>query len=165
MKRHLRIPSAVVTLMASLIVVCGLLVSDASAHGRHQKKKAYHSHSHRSHPTKVVVRRPVVVHPRVSFAHYRPAACPAPTWCRDASYVVYDGDPYWHHVGLGVYFGGVNLNVDVNSAPPSGCGYWDPYCEEWFDDARAYSSHCGRYDHAPTLQIVQYDDECSDGRW
>ena len=142
----------------SLVAVAGMLTSDASAHGRYKHRSNSHRHGH---PERVVVvRRPVVVYPQASFTYYRPA----PAWCGDTSYMMVNGDPYWYHVGLGVFFGGVNVNVNVGNAPPSGFGYWDPYCDEWFDSAAAYSQHCGYCDHERVLQVVAVD-HCSGPRW
>jgi hypothetical protein len=149
MLRHRRISNLALAVAASLVVFGGLLVSDASAHGR-ARVRTVHSHS-RAHVT-YVVRRPVVFHPGVwAFRD------PAPLWCRDGRYVEYDGSPYWYHVGLGMYFGGVDVNVDLGNAPPRGYGYWDPCRSVWVSDLRAYSFECRRLHRVPALRVVRLE--------
>ncbi len=139
--------STALTAAACAVVLVGLVASDASAGGR-----KWRGRGHRHSDTVVrVIERPVY-RPRVSFSYFRPA----PTWCRDTSYIVYDGNPYWYHVGLGAYFGGVNVALNVGNAPPRGYGYWDPECGEWVSNVRAYSTHCKRHHHRPALQVIRY---------
>jgi hypothetical protein len=144
--RPRRVPTALLA-AACAVALSVLLASDASAHGRKWKGRG---HGHRDRVVRVVER---TCRPNVTWAVYRPA----PSWCSDSRYVVWDGDPYWYHVGVGMYFGGVDVNVDIGNAPPRGYGYWDPYCDAWYDDARAYSTHCKRHDHRPALQVVRVD--------
>lgn len=143
--------STALTAAACAVAFLGLSVADAAAG---PKKKG---RGHRKHDRVAVVHvieRPA---PRPYFS-WR-FARPAPSWCSDASYVVLDGNPYWYHVGLGVFVGGVDVNVDIGNTPPRGYGYWDPQCNEWFDDVRAYSTHCKRHDHRAALRVVRWEDD------
>jgi hypothetical protein len=154
---RLRRASTAVAAAACAVVLVGLVASDAAADGRKWKGRGHRHHRDRSDNVVRVVERPI--YPRFSFVYGRPA----PTWCRDASYVVFDGDPYWYHVGLGAFFSGVDVNVDIGNAPPRGYGYWDPECGEWFGDVRAYSTHCKRHGHRPMLQVAVIHDDHSNG--
>jgi hypothetical protein len=131
------------------------LVSDAAAGNRKWKGRG---HRHHDRGAVCVVERPAY-RPVVSVSYRRPS----PTWCGDSAYVVYDGNPYWYHAGLGAYFGGVDVHVNIGNAPPRGYGYWDPECGEWFEDVRSYSTHCKRHEHRPTLQVVRVQNGTSHG--
>ena len=157
MLRRRWISNLALAVAASLVVYGGLFVSDASAHGR-ARARAVHPHP-RAHVT-YVVRRPVVFRPGVwAFRS------PAPFWCRDGRYVEFEGNPYWFNVGFGVYFGGVDVNVELGNVPPAGFGYWDPCVGRWVGDLRAYAMECKRYGRVPALRIVRVDGRHAGWRW
>ena len=75
----------------------------------------------------------------------------------DDVHIVHAGRPYWYNVGLGAYFGGVNVNLQLGNYAPDGYGYWDPYCHTYFDSVHSFTSHCKRQTHRPALEVVRLD--------
>ena len=57
--------------------------------------------------------------------HYRP-------WYRDARRIYIHDDPFYFHVGLGLYIGGIAIQFELGNQPPYGYVYYDPYCDEVF---------------------------------
>ena len=155
MNRHPSISNLVLAVAASLVVFGGVLASEASAHGWARGRT-------------VVVARPRA-HVTYVVHRYRPAswvfARPAPVWCSDGRYVEFEGSPYWYNVGLGIFFGGADVNVSLGNAPPRGYGYWDPCDHAWVTNLRAYQLECKRFDRPPTLQVVRVETRPGWRRW
>jgi hypothetical protein len=138
-------------LTACAIALVGLSADGAAADGRkgghrgkHKQYEKHRGHGHSSAP-RTVVRYEA---PRV-VARYVPYGCSADR------YVVHHDDPYYYNVNLGAFFGGVHVNVALGNTAPRGYGYWDPYCEQWFESVSVYSAHCDHHHHRPALSVVQ----------
>jgi len=119
----------------------GLVPGDAAADPPGHRHKRGKGHKHKHCREQVAVR-------------YVPVQ---PQWCPSSAHVVYEGDPYWYHVGVGAYFGGAQLNVEFGDRAPEGYGYWDPYCGRSFESVPVYTDHCARHRHEPALRVVPVD--------
>lgn len=126
---------------ACALALTGLVPESAAADPHCYKSKG---HGHGRHRAPVAVR------------HVRPVP---PQWCPTSSYLVYGGDPYWYRFELGAFFGGTRLNISFGEHAPEGFGYWDPYCDEWFESVEVYTTHCAHHRHRPALEIVHLEDD------
>lgn len=108
---------------------------------------------HRRHAVVHRHRYPAVrrVHAPVRIVHYRP-------WYSGVRTVVVDRDPFYFHAGFDLYFGGVNLNIELGDVPPPGYAYFDPYCGEEFYSIVAYRRHLHLYPHTAALRVVWIGD-------
>jgi hypothetical protein len=46
-------------------------------------------------------------------------------------------------------------DIDVTNEPPSGCYYYDRFCEERFSTLDEYTDHLDSHDHARTIEVVE----------
>lgn len=72
--------------------------------------------------------------------------------------------PYWSHRHYAVRRPIVREyvpQIEVDNEPPSGCYYWDPYCERDWNTLDEYTEHLDGAEHGETVDIL---DE-STGRW
>jgi len=97
-------------------------------------------------------RRPALrrVH-TVRVVHSRP-------WYAGVRTVVVDRNPFYFNAGLGLYFGGVNLNIELGDCPPVGYAYFDPYCGEEFYSVVDYQRHLRFHHHTAALRVVWIGD-------
>ena len=99
------------------------------------------------HPGVVRYRRPI----------YRPVPVPVRYRACDPWYAyapqasLYGVDSYFH-AGLGIYFGGLALSIELGDYAPAGYAYVDPVCggERWYS-VREYRRHAKRHGHQPVL--------------
>lgn len=110
----------------------------------HRRMAVVRRHQHRSI---AVCRIPAPVR----VVHYRP-------WYSGVRTVVVDRDPFYFNAGLGLYFGGVNLNIELGNAPPMGYAYFDPYCGEEFYSVVDYQRHLRFHHHTAALRVVWIGD-------
>ena len=151
---------------SALFVTTGPTVSQAEAGPRYQARCDY----------KGVCYRKGKRHRDCRRAYHRPAyrwrSCAPLPWYYSARRTWYDGRPYYFHAGLGVYFGGVALRIELGNRAPAGYAYYDPTCGETFYSVREYRRHRRHHNHRPVLLAVQvdeyddhgYDDDYDDGR-
>jgi hypothetical protein len=125
---------------------------------RHRTVRNHRRHAVVRHHRRTAVvyrhRRPAVwrVHAPVRVVYRRPA------WCDGARTVLVDRDPFYFHAGLGLYFGGLNLNLELGDYAPMGYAYFDPYCGEEFYSIVAYRRHLHRHQHTAALRVVWIGD-------
>jgi hypothetical protein len=110
-------------------------------------------------PCPVAVVRPrFVVAPRSAF---RVVVAPERSTCRgsyaDVDFVEVDGSRYYYNASFGFYLGGLALNVQVNSRPPDGYAYYDPYCGREFSSLDDYRHHLHAHSHPQALTLVRAD--------
>ena len=156
--RRIRTLTLAVALAAGL---SGLLASSALADGPKVKGRG-HAHHERQHSRgRVVMRvadRPATWHVRAGWTW---TSSSVPFGCEESNYVVLDDEPFFRHVGLGVWIGGANLDVQLTNAPAAGYGYQDPYRGTWISDVRAYSTWCERNHRRAVVRVVRLEDRCS----
>ncbi len=149
----------------AMLFAAGPLVGTADAGPKHKKKNQGAGHYHQGASGVAycdVVHAPPRYRPRYRRA-YRPVYRPAPycsvarPWYVGAPRLVVAGSPYYFHAGLGVYFGGVALTVELGNYAPEGYAYVDPACGELFYSVEGYAIHSQRARHAPVLYAEQMD--------
>jgi hypothetical protein len=99
---------------------------------------------------RVIVRRVPTYYVPAPVHYVRP-------WYRNASRFYVDRSPFYFHAGLGIYLGGVFLNLELTDAAPAGYVYVDPYCDLEFWTVPAYRQHLHRHHHRPALRLVQVE--------
>ena len=110
----------------------------------------------RHHPGRYVIRRHaprVVFRPRVliNVGGHRP-------WYHDARRIYVDDDAFYFNASLGLYLGGLALNVQIGDVAPYGYVYYDPFCGETFWTLTSYRSHLWGYPHPHALTLIPLDD-------
>lgn len=81
-------------------------------------------------------------------------AVPCDPWWAGAPVVYVERSPYYFNAGLGVYVGGVELNLNLGDCAPPGYAYYDPYCRTYMSTVAGYHEHLHRHHHPVTLALV-----------
>ena len=50
-----------------------------------------------------------------------------------------------------------SVEIDVTNEPPSGCYYYDPFCDEQFSNLDDYTEHVMSHNHAKSIEIIERD--------
>jgi hypothetical protein len=87
--------------------------------------------------------------------HRAPVRVYSRPWYRTAPLFYVDRSPFYFHAGLGIYLGGVLLNLELTDAAPAGYVYVDPFCDVEFWTIEAYRLHLHRHHHRPALRLVE----------
>jgi hypothetical protein len=104
----------------------------------------------RHHDRRVVVRRVPTYYVPAPVHYIRP-------WYRTAPRFYVDRSPFYFHAGLGIYLGGVFLNLQLTDAAPAGYVFVDPYCDLEFWTVADYRRHLHRHHHRPALRLIQVE--------
>jgi hypothetical protein len=76
------------------------------------------------------------------------------------SYYSYRPRTYYYgsfHRPRFIHRSGFSLGFVIGAEPSYGYRYYDPYCDEGFDDVDDYYDHCYRYGHPDVILVVDYD--------
>ena len=134
--------------------------------GRYQDHRGDSRRGHVDRDRFVTGRR----HARVIVNHRRPSYLPrviyrsrpvhVRPWFQDTRRIYVDGSPFFFSAGLGIYVGGLAINIQVGDVPPVGYVFYDPFCGETFWSVADYNVHLRFHDHPGALSLirVEYND-------
>ena len=138
---------AITSLAIGVIVASSLSASDAEAGNRHGKKMKRHQHNESCEKQRTSCRPHTV--------YYGKTECAVTPWYLGARRVVIRDDPFYYNAALGIYLGGVAVNLNLSNAAPDGYVYYDPVCDERFFSIRGYKRHLRTHDHVRGLTVMR----------
>jgi len=88
---------------------------------------------------------------------YRPRPVHVRPWFYGAQRIYVDDSPFYFNAGLGIYVGGLALNIQIGDVPPVGYVFYDPFCGETFWSVADYQAHLRFRPHPAVLSLIRVE--------
>jgi hypothetical protein len=88
---------------------------------------------------------------------YRPRPIHVRPWFYGARRIYVDNSPFYFHAGLGIFVGGLAVNIQIGDVPPVGYVFYDPFCGETFWSVADYQAHLRFHPHPAALSLIRVE--------